>query len=163
MLDVATQSSLLKLSGKHLQDNDDKLMSSLKRCDWIATNLVEGTSAEELVKCIRYGGEFQNHEWDPTASWTLSYLQMQDVGDTREQQRRYTSKSLLNCIAQAIQIDKGFMCLEKTLAIDARLHFMMPLGNSRIYHGDSTVSSLIFHGDKIACCTTTKTCVFFKP
>ena len=65
---------------------------------------MEGTSAEELVNRIRHDGKFQNHEWDPSASWTLSYLQMNGIGNTRKKERSYTSKSLLNCIAQAIQI-----------------------------------------------------------
>jgi len=79
-----------------LQENDSERPLSLKRCDWIATILTEGKSAEELVNRIRHDGKFQNHEWDPNASWTLSYLQMNHVGDSRAKERSFTLKSLLN-------------------------------------------------------------------
>jgi hypothetical protein len=96
VLDAATGSSLFRLCGYRLHDifKKNKLPSSLRRCKWIA---------EELLKILRKDAWFEEHEWDTNAAWTLEYMRMDDIDD-RKKPTEYTSKSLLNCVAQAIQI-----------------------------------------------------------
>lgn len=110
VLDAATGSSLLRFCGEQFQQtltsSDKKLPSSIERCDWIGSVLAYGDSAEELLTRIRDNGRFEEHDWEADASWTLDYVRMNDIGVTRNKSadNEYTSKSLLSCIAQAIQI-----------------------------------------------------------
>jgi len=107
VLDAATGSSLFCLHGDHLREvfsNNTPLPSSLEGCDWIASILSQGKSAEELLANIRRDGRFLDHNWNANATWTLDYMRMNDEGAATVKALVYTSKSLLSCIAQAIVI-----------------------------------------------------------
>lgn len=102
VLDASSGSSLFRLSGATLHDLllEKDLPSSLCRCEWVASILAQGKTAEELLVNIR---EDDIKSWEMNATWTVDYLYMNDQHVSRMKTPAYTAKCLLHCVAQAIQ------------------------------------------------------------
>lgn len=83
---------------------ENELPSSLRRCEWVASILAHGKTAEELLMNIRDDGKFTEHSWKKNAAWTLEYLRLNHIAAPRVQPASYTSKSLSCGVAQAVQI-----------------------------------------------------------
>ena len=106
VVDASTGSSLFRLNGTCLHESmlENELPSSLRRCEWVASILAHGKTAEELLMNIRDDGKFMEHSWEKNAAWTLEYLRLNHIGAPRVQPASYTSKSLSCSVAQAVRI-----------------------------------------------------------
>lgn len=108
VLDAATGSSLFCLTGASLDSkllSNDTLPPSLERCDWIGSVLSRGDSADEFLNDIRSDERFVHRGWDTSnAAWTMDYLRLNDIDAPRMKREDYTSKTLLSCVAQAIEV-----------------------------------------------------------
>lgn len=105
VVDAATGSSLIFIEndGGFVWDNEDdaKLPTYLKRCDWVGHIIGCGASAPDLIDDIRSRQPFETS----VDNWTLEYLRMQSQQqfNSKNLSVDYTSRCLLACVAQSIK------------------------------------------------------------